>query len=139
LGNDNNVNNCNPVVICKPAVIYATDKQKARIKELEEEVEKLKRENQELRAIFQIEDDFIHNPYPAMRRRNEDKNNAISLIGAASQTGMDVTNNGDGSFSAHSVYRPDAGLMYQHDFNNVRGSIGATLNGSALLGVGLKF
>lgn len=64
--------------------------------------------------------------------------NSLSLVVPYAPTSLEVNQDSNG-FSAKTVRKLDAGLIYQRDFNRVRGSVGATVGGSALLGLGYNF
>lgn len=113
-------------VECKPRTIYQTWKQQKRIKDLEAEVARLKAElkKYEWDAIEEEEYDYPEN--------------AISLFGGPTPTGLKTTKTG-GSIKVETDYEPDLGLMFQHDFDEIRGSIAVTLQGTAFLGLGVVF
>lgn len=135
MGNNNNVNNCNPVLKCESKIVYNTAKQRARIAALEARIAVLEKENAELGQKYNKALIVIHHP---MMEREEPNRNAISILGGASPTKLN-TSSTPTSFKAANDFEPAVGLMYQHDFGRIRGSVAATLNGVGLLGVGLNF
>lgn len=65
--------------------------------------------------------------------------NSVSLLGLATPTGLKVESS-DATHKASTYYQPDLGLMYQRDLtDSLRGTIGATLKGNAMLGLGYNF
>jgi cell division protein FtsB len=140
----NNINCGSLHVNCKPTVVYHTEKQDAEMKELRAQNEALKAENDKLKARVAYELALARKVITyrdnQIRRAEENRpgNNAFSVVGGASQTGLQ-TSQTPTSFTAKTVYEPDFGLMYQHDFSYVRGSIEATINGTVLLGLGIRF
>ena len=64
--------------------------------------------------------------------------NSLSILGVAATTKLE-TSLSDTSFKAKNDYEPDLGLMYQRDFDNFRGTLGATIKGTLLLGAGIRF
>jgi hypothetical protein len=105
-------------------------------KRLRAEIEKLKAEKAALQEKY---DRLVFDVHHMSKKEHENSDkNAINLIGAASQTKLETESTAS-TFQTITKYQPDVGLMYQHDFNYVRGSIGVTLNGTLMLGVGLTF
>jgi hypothetical protein len=137
LGNGNNVNNCNPVFKCnsRPHVVYRTKvvQDDKRIRELEQQIASLQQERQDLLILVHAHPKVIEKSVV-----QESRKNAISLIGGISQTKLEVSQTAS-TYNAKNKYEADLGLMYQRDFKRVRGSIAATLNGTALLGIGFTF
>lgn len=133
LGNDNNINNCNPTVVCKPKVIYMTYKQAARIKKLEAEVARLKAELADKEVPVVVE---------TIQVVEQDKRlNTLSLMLPYSPTGLRVTQN-NGVFDAENKYEWDLGVLYQRsDFiiENLRGGLGLTVQGAAMGTLGWDF
>ena len=127
---------------CKaPRVVKVVDQ--AKIVELEKEIAKLKAEKASLEAQLDNSLFYIHHQQPEKVEvvrivQQKARNNSISVIGAASKTGLDVSSTGN-SYESKTAYQGDAGLMYQHDFGRVRGSLGATLNGTGMIGIGYNF
>lgn len=66
------------------------------------------------------------------------KKNSMSIIAGVSTTGLD-TQITETTFKAKTKLQPDLGLMYQRDFDALRGSISATISGSVMMGIGLVF
>ena len=137
-GNGNNVNNCNPVLKCnsRPNIVYKTKvvQDDKRIRELEAQIALLQQEKESLLV-------HVHTQRTVEKivvQKEESRKNAISLIGGLSSTKLEVSQTSN-TYNAKNKYEPDLGLMYQRDFKRFRGSIAATLNGTALLGVGLTF
>ena len=64
--------------------------------------------------------------------------NAISLIAGASPTALTMTKKKP-KLGAETGYEADVGLMYQRDFDDIRGSVAVTIRGTGFLGVGLVF
>lgn len=136
LGNDNNINNCNPTVVCKPKVIYMTHKQAKRIKDLEAQVAALKAEL----AAKDVEQEVIE-IVETIEVQAEKKLNSVSLIVPYTPTDLKVTKSAT-TFEAESVHEWDLGLMYQRaDFlaEDLRGSLGITMQGTIFGGLGLDF
>jgi len=74
--------------------------------------------------------------------KRKQRKHSVSLLGLASKTKLEtrsVNGGGASEFEAETKYEPDMGLMYQYDFDRVRGTVGGTLNGSAFIGVGFNF
>jgi len=152
--------NCGTVhVHCKPTIIYRTKQQEDKVKELEAQVAQFKAdivdlqkkllaesaENEKLKGLrahdLSVYRNYVVKSHEVFYREKkaEKGNNAFSIVGGASQTGLSATQTGPTSFTAKTFYEPDFGLMYQHDFSYIRGTVEATVNGTVLLGVGIRF
>lgn len=133
-GNGNNINNCNPVLRCSPRVVYRTKIDNSRIVELEAQIVALQAKYDQ--ALY-----FVHHrPKQVVQvvKQEESRSNSLSLLGAVSQTKLKTSEDAT-SYKSKTEAEFDAGLMFQHDFGMIRGSIAATLNGTGILGVGLNF
>lgn len=126
-----NVQYCNQEP-CETKTVYMTYKQQAKIKALEAEVARLKAEL-EKKPVYTMD------TVERIVVRDETRIDAISLIVPYSPTKLSVTKTGPGSYHAQTDYELDLGLMYQHDFDWLRGSVSATVNGSFMLGAGIAF
>lgn len=144
MGDNNNINNCNPVLKCPTQrVIYATHKQVAKISELERELDALKKsiKSKDL-EISKLKYEISRPPKKEIvmvsEKIKDTAANSVGLLVGASPTRLKTDTAGP-SYTAQTVYEEDLGLMYQRDFNTVRMSVGITIRGSALLGVGINF
>lgn len=135
----NTVQNCN----CKSVEKIVRVENTAKIARLEAELAKLRAENEVIRRdndklmseVRTSEDNILEVTRVVKEKRHND---AISLIGGMSKTDLQVKQTST-SYDARNLYEPNVGLMYQHDFNRVRGSFGLTVNGTGFLGVGYSF
>lgn len=101
-------------------------------KELEEQLAAQQAKYEKL--VFEVHhnlSEFI-SPIPSIKR------NSMSIIAGVSGTALD-TEMTSLTFKARTKPQPDLGLMYQHDFDRLRGSISATISGSVMVGAGLVF
>lgn len=132
-------------VHCKSTVVYATQKQIEKIKELETQIALLTVENEKLKGmrvhdLAAYKHVIINIDNRVAELRKSDKgNNAFSIVGGASQTGLSASQTALTTYVAKTVYEADFGLRYEHDFSYIRGSIEGTLNGTILLGAGIRF
>lgn len=112
---------------CKPKVVYKT---KTVIKEVP--VDKVVE-----REVI-VEKEVIKEVI--VKEEIDPRRHSLSFLAGRSYTDLDHSRV---SKSLHKVYTEkefDMGLMYQYDFNRqIRGSVIGTVNGSALLGVGINF
>lgn len=135
----NTVQNCN----CKATEKIVKVEDTARIRRLEAQIAKLQAENEVIRkdndklltAVRTSEDNIIEVTRVVKEKRYND---AISLIGGTSKTDLQVKQTGN-TYDARNQYEATVGLMYQHDFDRVRGSLGITVNGIGFLGAGYSF
>ena len=67
------------------------------------------------------------------------KKNALSLIGGMNPTKIGSVEETSFGHRVNTKHEPDFGLMYQHDFNRFRLSIGGTMRGFGFLGGGFTF
>lgn len=84
---------------------------------------------------------MMNNREPSSERHVEKSGNrnSISLLGLATPTRL-ITEDSGSSYKAYTKYQADVGLMYQRDLSqSIRGSIGASIRGNALLGLGYNF
>ena len=113
VGNGNNINNCNPTLVCKTC---NTCKKKPKV------ITKYKTRTVVKEKIVKEEMD----------------RNSLSLIAVANPTGLTVSEAG-GKHKAKTDYEFDIGLMFQHDFDDIRGTVGVTVQGNLFLGAGVRF
>ena len=71
--------------------------------------------------------------------KEQHKLNSLSLIGGATPTGVNATQVSPTQTNINSYYKPDVGLMFQHDFGDIRGTVEGTVQGNMYLGVGVNF
>jgi len=117
-GNHANVNYCQPTIKVEPKVIYKT-RWKTKVVYKDRPVVKKKVEKVEV-------------------VRHEGRKNALSVIGGVSKT--DIRSRKDGNTTVvDTQFEPDVGVMFQHDFGRIRGSVSGTINRNLMLGVGLTF
>lgn len=127
LGDNNNVNNCN--VKCESKVVLQTKTQQDKIKELEEKVA-------ELQHLLSIKATYV----PKIKEVEVDaRKNSVSFLAGVNPTKL-VTETTPSSLKSHTEYEADFGLMYQRDLSRkTRFSIGVTVQGAGLLGIGYNF
>jgi len=97
-----------------------------KIRKLKAEIARLQKENEALKVAYtnlRTEHAIVH---------------AVSLLVGASKTSLNTQTNTN-NFTARTDYETDLGLMFQRDFTRFRGSFGATINGTLLLGAGFTF
>jgi len=110
-----------------------------KIRKLKAEIARLQKENEALKVAYtnlRTEHAIVHienNPPEVVEYKN-----AVSLLVGASKTSLNTQTNTN-NFTARTDYETDLGLMFQRDFTRFRGSFGATINGTLLLGAGFTF
>lgn len=127
LGNNNNINNCNPTIKCPKAKV----KYKTKIRYKTKVVYKTK--------IVKQPVDRVVTKTVIKKVAEKPLKNSLSVIAGSSQT--DLQDHASGN---NTVVETDAefdlGLMYQHDLSKkIRLSILGTMNKSLMLGVGFNF
>lgn len=143
--------NCNTVIVQVPVAAKSKSNGSSlrEIKRLKAEIESLKaqlsvKKTTIVEKIVTIEKPLIVHRSVVVEKRvvvERYKKNAISLLGLYQPTKL-VTSGVDasGNFNhAETRWQTDVGAMYQHDFSSLRGSVGISVRGSALLGVGYAF
>lgn len=69
----------------------------------------------------------------------DERKNAISALVVRSATGLQVSQPNSTTFDARTTQQLDVGAMYQRDVGAIRLSVGATIGGTVMGGVGFKF
>lgn len=116
-------------VVVRKEATEAYRRKMARLKELEEENERLRNSLASQPVTQPIEIIVMSRPAPK---------NSLSLLGGASTTDLYVSRSSN-VVRAGTDYEFDTGLMYQRDFEKLRASVAATLRGSVYLGIGFNF
>lgn len=134
---------CEPPPRKGPSAAYL--KKMQRLKDLEKEVVEQKRRIQELEDLNQV---LPIEKTVVVEKEQPVRKNAFTLLGGVAHTRLEtslttttnpVLANVRNEFNARTVRELDLGLMYQRDFDRIRGSVAATIRGTVLLGIGWVF
>jgi hypothetical protein len=117
-----------------------------KLRKKDREIAELKKQLAEAKKELALEksktpktrDSYYFVDTPVYKYVDNNHKNSVSLMIPFARTKFSASQDGN-NFRVENQYQPDLGIMYQRDFNRIRGTAGLSIQGVGLLGVGYNF